>query len=349
MHKARLSIASTLCLIGALWSYTGGAAENEKSTDASRAERQQKLDAAQRRLDAAARDIAELSMSMSNDMMPGVRTFSSNAGQRAMLGVGIGSRDEREEGVEVVSVSPGGASAAAGLKAGDILLEINGKSLKRAGDDLPRERLFAAMRDVKPGDKVQLSYRRDGKTATATVVAEPVADRMFTMPFRSGERIVEGLPNFAFMRAEGVFGSAELAPLTPKLGQYFGAEQGLLVVRAPSDSRLKLEDGDVIVDIDGRVPSNAAHAFRILGSYQPGEKLKLNVLRMKKRMSFEITVPEETWEQPLRRSGVLSFPSGQSGVIMRGPAVPASPAMPAVPVPPPGDVLFTRPLSDDPV
>ena len=33
-------------------------------------------------------------------------------------------------------------------------------------------------------------------------------------------------------------------------------------------------------------------------SYQPGEKLKLNVLRTKKRMSFEITVPENaTWEK----------------------------------------------------
>ena len=76
-------------------------------------------------------------------------------------------------------------------------------------------------------------------------------------------------PNFAFMRAEGVFGSAELVPLTPKLGQYFGTEKGLLVVRAPDDSRLKLEDGDVIVDIDGRTPSSPSHALRILARIRP--------------------------------------------------------------------------------
>src|SRR2546430_13415861 len=38
----------------------------------------------------------------------------------------------------------------------------------------------------------------------------------------------------------------ELATLTPRLGSYFGSEKGVLVVRAPADGALKLEDGDVI-------------------------------------------------------------------------------------------------------
>jgi hypothetical protein len=36
------------------------------------------------------------------------------------------------------------------------------------------------------------------------------------------------------------FGSAEPVELSPHLGQYFGVEKGLLVVRAPHDERLKL-------------------------------------------------------------------------------------------------------------
>ena len=128
----------------------------------------------------------------------------------------------------------------------------------------------------------------------ANLVAQPLQDRFFTMavPPTAGIAPMPRMPNFMFMRGEGVFGSAELVPMTPKLGQYFGTETGLLVVRAPEDSRLKLEDGDVIVDIDGRTPASPSHALRILSSYQPGEKLKLNILRTKKRMSFEITVPE---------------------------------------------------------
>jgi len=149
------------------------------------------------------------------------------------------------------------------------------------------------------------------------------------------------LPTLAYMRAVGVFGSAELVPLTPKLGQYFGTEKGLLVVRAPADSRLKLEDGDVIVDIDGRTPANPTHAFRILGSYQAGEQLKLNVLRQKKRVSFEITIPDEPTAMhtgPMfqhHESMLMPMPGGRHDQIMLSPAVPAMPLLP--PPPPPGE------------
>jgi hypothetical protein len=156
------------------------------------------------------------------------------------------------------------------------------------------------------------------------------------------------MPNFVFMRGEGVFGSAELVPMTQKLGQYFGTETGLLVVRAPDDSRLKLEDGDVIVDIDGRVPSSPSHALRILSSYQPGEKLKLNILRTKKRMSFEVTVPEDAWEK--RFDGARferGFHYAPEGVIE---ALPAMPGAPGIRVEGPGPMtLPAPPLPDEPV
>lgn len=67
---------------------------------------------------------------------------------------------------------------------------------------------------------------------------------------RPGAGAVAFGPSFAFGPVEGVFGSAERVPLMPKLGQYFGPDNGLLVgpengllaVRASNDSRLKLED-----------------------------------------------------------------------------------------------------------
>jgi hypothetical protein len=142
------------------------------------------------------------------------------------------------------------------------------------------------------------------------------------------------LPTFAFARAEGVFGAAELVPLNPKLGQYFGTDKGLLVVRAPSDARLKLEDGDVILDIDGRVPSSPAHALRILGSYQAGEQLKLNVLRMKKRLSFDIKVPEGKMSEG-GQWGRTGFRPGEPGLTIE--MIPGEPEVPAPP--PPSSVI----------
>jgi hypothetical protein len=66
------------------------------------------------------------------------------------------------------------------------------------------------------------------------------------------------------------------------------------VVRAPADSAFKLEDGDVIFAIGGRVPENPGHAFRILGSYQPGEIVKFDIQRNRKRMTIDGTVPKES-------------------------------------------------------
>lgn len=271
------------------------AAQTEKKTEDSRAQLQQKLEDAQQRLDKAAREVADLSMSLSDDVLA-VMPFASMGPQRAVLGVNIGGRDSasRDDGVEILSVSPGGAAAQAGLKTGDVLTEIDGKPLKREGDEAPRARLLGVMAGVEPDQKVTVKYLRDGKAATATMTARGTlfaGRRMFNMPFVRGD--AQSLPTFAFARADGVFGTAELVPLNAKLGQYFGTDKGLLVVRAPSDARLKLEDGDVIVDIDGRVPTSPTHALRILGSYQPGEQLKLNVLRLKKRLTFDIRIPED--------------------------------------------------------
>lgn len=325
---------------GLLAAAPGGAAEAEKSekgTKESQVQIEQKLEAARKRLDEAAREVADLSMSMSEYAMPmASRMIQFGGAPRAVIGINLGSRgnEKSSDGVEVVSVSPGAAAESAGLKAGDLLVEVNGKSLKREGDEWPRDKLLAAMKDVKPGDKIAVGYRRDGKAATTNLVAQPLGDRFFTMamppmPGRGfGVAGMGPLPQFAFTRAEGVFGSAELVSLTPKLGQYFGTDKGLLVVRAPSDSRLKLEDGDVIVDIDGRTPANPAHAFRILGTYQPGEQLKLNVLRQKKRMAFEITVPEDVWPD---REGA-HFVGGRTGSVIMSRPGPGGP-----------DVVFSTP------
>jgi len=307
----------------------------EAKAERARAQLRQKLEAAQQRLDTAAREVADLSVSLSEDTMRDM-PFVFTAPPRAVLGLNIGSARSatRDDGVEVVSVSPGGAAAEAGLRAGDILIEVNGRSLKRDRDESPRSKLLAAMQEVEPDAKVPLKYLRDGKPASASVTARPgmkLAKRLDIHPFKG---VFEGggaLPTFAFARAEGVFGAAELVPLNSKLGQYFGTDKGLLVVRAPSDARLKLEDGDVILDIDGRVPSSPAHALRILGSYQVGEQLKLNVLRLKKRLSFDIKIPEGGhW-------GRTGFTPGPPGLTIE--AIPAEPGMPEPPPPPPAGVI----------
>jgi putative serine protease PepD len=60
-------------------------------------------------------------------------------------------------------VTPGGPAEQAGLKVGDIVTGIDGRSMSSP------ESLFLATVGKKPGDQVKVQYSRDGKTGQATV------------------------------------------------------------------------------------------------------------------------------------------------------------------------------------
>jgi hypothetical protein len=84
----------------------------------------------------------------------------------------------------------------------------------------------------------------------------------------------------------------EVTTLTPQLGHYFGTEKGVLVVRAPKNDAFKLQDGDVILSIDGREPTSGSHITRILSSYSPGESLTLKIMRDRKTQDMVVTRPD---------------------------------------------------------
>ncbi len=257
---------------------------------------------ARERLEAAAREVAELSGQLTGPIMQDYMFAGASAmPSRAMLGIRLGDDRQAKDGASVQGVTPGGPASDAGLKVGDVIIAIDGQSL-RAKDKSSAVALVEHMRTVKPGDKVKVEYLRDGKSHSADITTEEfgagslvmgMPDRVFTMrvpPPMSGIGPVPPPPFTMAFPAVSVL-DMELVAMTPKLGKYFGTDKGVLVVRAPRASELKLEEGDVILDIDGRVPQNGAHALRILGSYQPGEKLAINVLRDRKQVKLAVTVP----------------------------------------------------------
>lgn len=308
MNKRFLPLLGALLALGML-SPAFGAEEPKARKD--EAELEAKLAAARERLEAAAREVAELSGELTGPIMQDYFVMRRGSGPRAIIGVGL-SDDRRQnsgEGVRIESVTPGGPASGAGLKAGDVLVSIDGKDLRRTDAGSSSATLVQHMRSVKPGDKVTIEYLRDGKKQKAEVVTEladitrfmaarPFANRMFNVPVppaAPGARVAPGpLPFMREFRAFHGHGllDMEVITLTPKLGQYFGTDKGVLVVRPPSESDLKLEEGDVIVDIDGRAPQNGAHALRILRSYQWGEKVAVNVLRNRKPVKLQFTLPK---------------------------------------------------------
>lgn len=290
------------------------AADAPNPDAATRQQLEQKLHAAQERLEQAAQEVAELSVSISDEVGPEVRRFL-HQGSRPMLGIGI-DMDEKGaapdgHGVRVRSVSPGGPADAAGIKANDVIVAFAGKPLAGAGGKSPQKQLLAGIREAKAGESVAIEYQRDGKLTQTQIVPKSVADsladlRMFSMddmpalPDLDAKHWARLRPMPFGMHDEQGFGSAELVELSPRLGKYFGVDKGLLVVRAPHDERFKLQDGDVILDIDGRTPSGVSHAFQILSSYRSGETVKLHLMRQHKRIELAVQVPESSSLSPSR-------------------------------------------------
>ena len=304
--------------------------------DAEEAKTRAKLDEARARLDKAAREVAELSSQLGREAMGGderIRTIMINGDRRAVLGVQIDNASDKA-GARLLHVSPGGPAEEAGLRDGDVIISLDGKTI--AGGDNAGRALVDQMRTVKPDQKLKVRVIRAGKNKDFVVVARPMMfeNRVFNvqrMPEMAGPMggvagamsafpMVQGFRGFF----PGEFGGMELASLTPKLGAYFGTSEGVLVVQAPDNDVLKLEDGDVIQSIDGRKPDDGTHAMRILRSYRSGEKLKLDVLRQRKPVTLSVTMPERP-----------EF--GGDNFHFEGP-MPPMPPMPAVPQspPPPG-------------
>lgn len=272
------------------------------------------MDAARRRMEADAQQLAALSAQVYGPMMQRFEAFGG--APRVLVGVQLDD-SSGNTGARVREVSPGGPAQQAGVRAGDLIVAVNGTDVQ--GHE-PAGRVVQLLHDVKPGDKVDLKVSRDGKTRDLTLTARPDGDEFFIA------RQFPGLPPLPRVKALAGWGGAplivrgpvadmELARLTPALGRYFGTDAGVLVVHAPPDGGLGLQDGDVILSIGGRKPIDSSHVIRILGSYDPGEKVTLEVMRLHRKMSVAATLPAES-----RFSGRM-FEMPKGAVLGPGPVI----------------------------
>lgn len=254
---------------------------------------------AEERLAQAARQIAELS-SRSLPAVIDIERFV-HMDDRVMLGITIAGDDEDGpvEGVTIRGVSPGGAAEEAGLRSGDVITAVNGESMTADSHEKANEKLIDFMAGVVEGDALDVEYLRDGKQATVEVHPKEISPMAFAFGRGRGRHSVPVAPRspdfdwkFRWYSDGSGWGHMEMATLTEGLGKYFGTDKGLLVVRAPDDDKLKLQDGDVIQSIDGREPRSVSHAMRILGSYQSGEELELQIMRDKRKQTLKIEMPD---------------------------------------------------------
>jgi serine protease Do len=203
-------------------------------------------------------------------------------GRGARIGVTV---DEASEGVRIEEVDPDSPASKAGLRSGDLVVEVDGERIRSA-------RQFSRLIQESPeGRSVPLTVLRDGKRQTIGVTPESRAFDFNVDADRIGREVersmrdfeprlreleprlreleprlrefhfdapfdfhfdLDGIPLITSPRARlGV----QLNELTPELADYFGAKEGgVLVSRVTKDSpadKAGLKAGDVIVSVEG--------------------------------------------------------------------------------------------------
>ena len=309
MRHASVITCGTAALLGTIGFASNAAAQSERQqavqaeADALAAQERARdeqtrlredLQRANDEMEEAAREVARLSMELAEPFAREMTAKWGWAGRRAMLGL---SPEDTELGVRVAGVSPNGPAAEAGIEVGDVIIEIDGAALAdprvtNRGKQSPSELLLAQMGTVDPGETVTLKVVRDGDEREVEIeTREREAFYFDAWPPIPPIPPVAGVPSPRVFMFTNRWRDMQLATLTPELGAYFGAQEGLLVVRGPQSDALGLRDGDVILDIGGRKPTTPEHAIRILSSFEEGEMLRINIMRRQQRQTLELTLP----------------------------------------------------------
>lgn len=256
-----------------------------------------------------------------------------NEEPKALLGIYPASNENG--GVLVSSVVTGSGAEAAGLKAGDVITAIDGKTLAVKGD------LTTTLANYKPGDAVKVTYLRDGQTltTTSTLTGPKVAKDVYRHIYKY---------NYDASQSQ----KAERDPCKVFIGMYNGSwgngEKGVgvtgIIPGWPAEEAGVLE-GDRVISLDG-VPVNSHNELVTeRDKHKPGERFTLGILRDGKEIKIkarfkscptdETVVEEQVVEQPnlpqfdnnLELEELTAYPNptyGELNVQFKGEAVPTS-------------------------
>ena len=158
---------------------------------------------------------------------------------------------KKPDGALVANVAPGSAAAAAGLKSGDVITEVNGEPVVRSGA------LSSLIGLSAPGEKVKLKVWRDHAPRDVEAkLASAEADKMEVAD--AGGEVQPGQLGLG------------LRALTREERKQVGVEQGMLVenVTGPA-ARAGIEAGDVLLAINGRPVQSIEQVKSVLAG-KPG-------------------------------------------------------------------------------
>ncbi|WP_456381705.1 DegQ family serine endoprotease [Hydrogenimonas sp.] len=182
------------------------------------------------------------------------------------LGVSISDLDPKlrniyknKSGAIVLDVEENTPAKKAGLKRGDLIVEVDGKPIKDASD------LKNAIGAVPPGKKVKITFERNGKLVDIEVTLAKFPDDKFKL---QGDRgVVEGLT---------------LQNLTPQIRNQLGIPddiEGVIVSEVKQDSeadKAGFMPGDIIIQIEETMIKSVEDVEKAMKRYSGKKRVYIN-------------------------------------------------------------------------
>lgn len=148
-------------------------------------------------------------------------------------------------GLYIGGVTDDGAAKEVGLKKGDVITKINGIDVRNSGQ------LSAAMGDKKPGDKLHITYMRDGKEQNVDLTLK---NSLGTYKELTADQV-----------ASKVLG-ADLNTLSDADARKYGINGGVQVsnLRDGAFKNAKIQNGFIIISINGNSVTTVEEAKKLL-------------------------------------------------------------------------------------
>lgn len=211
-------------------------------------------------------------------------------GNRAFLGV---VTEKNEKGARITSVEKESAAEKTGLIKNDIITQVGDKKIENSED------LYDAVGAYKPGDKITITYLRDGKSATATATlgkSKSAELRVFNMD-RNNNFNFE-MPDMPRMDSRD-FNFHFNDNRKPRLGvsiQDLAEGKGVKILDVEEDTpaaKAGLQKDDLITDINGTAVNSVDELKSKVKDLKEGDSVKLTYQRAGKTQTAEIRFPKK--------------------------------------------------------
>lgn len=215
--------------------------------------------------------------------------FNGNE-ERAVLGV---TTERNDKGAEIKTVTKDGGAEKAGLKAGDIIRKVDDARIEDPDD------LSSTIRKHKPGDKVNVTYIRDGKEQTVSAelgkwkgaLAYGVGQQNFNLNVPD---IMDNPRVFATPRINGTFNWSGGAPRLGLSVQDTEEGKGAKVIEVDDEGnafKAGIREDDIVLEIDGKAVNSADEVAKVVRDSKEKVSVNVKVQRDGKTQTINVKIP----------------------------------------------------------